>query len=104
MQWTAKKRPELNDVRVKKKFLLFPKCLDGVWKWLEVAKVIQRYSEYARLDVSTAIPVAVGEWVDIHWQEYAPKFTYKKPCRAETTDIHPCDVNVECTKNCELYK
>jgi len=32
-----KKHPKHGDVRVITKFLLFPKCINGEWRWLEWA-------------------------------------------------------------------
>ena len=105
MKWIQKRksRPQINDTRIKKKFLLFPKCLDGVCRWLEIARVVQLRTETLDfLDSEGVVPTEI--WSDIHWYDEAPYFTYKKQCGAKTSVIHPCDGDGKCIKNCELFK
>ncbi len=41
MRWPSKKIPQKGDIRVIKKFLFLPKCLDDEWRWLEIARIKQ---------------------------------------------------------------
>jgi len=43
MRWKAKKIPVR---RIIKRFLIFPKCINGEWKWLEIAYILQNYDGY----------------------------------------------------------
>jgi hypothetical protein len=42
MKWKYNE-PKHDDTRTIRRFLLFPKCLNGVCKWLCIAKIKQRY-------------------------------------------------------------
>ena len=47
MKWVKKKyKLKKNQTRVIKRFLLFPKTLDEVTRWLEVAKIHQAVIEH----------------------------------------------------------
>jgi len=37
MRYKMKKEPKISDVRIKKAFLIFPKCIKREWRWLEIA-------------------------------------------------------------------
>jgi hypothetical protein len=43
MRWLAKPEPENADTRLRVGFLLFPRCIDGEWRWLERAAWTQRF-------------------------------------------------------------
>ncbi|AGY48522.1 hypothetical protein Spock_122 [Bacillus phage Spock] len=43
MRWLEREEPKGLDERVKSRFLLFPKCIDGEYRWLERAYYVQRY-------------------------------------------------------------
>jgi len=45
MRWIKPAEPRVGDTRIKSKFLIFPKTIDGVTVWLEYAYWIERYSE-----------------------------------------------------------
>jgi hypothetical protein len=60
MRW---KEPEPNgpkwgDRRMKTKFLLFPKCMRGEWRWLETAYWMQEYEFRSTEDYY------YGKWAD----------------------------------------
>lgn len=44
MRWKKKtKKPNSGDIRCSRKFLLFPKCIDDEWVWLEYVMVEKTY-------------------------------------------------------------
>jgi hypothetical protein len=44
MRWDKKKRPVEGERRIKRKFLWFPKCLKGQYRWMETAEwVVEAY-------------------------------------------------------------
>jgi hypothetical protein len=53
MKWKSKKL-YAGESRIIRKFLLFPTCLSGEWRWLEYALIHQ----YTNKD---------GKWVDGYW-------------------------------------
>lgn len=65
MRWKKKFKeyPKDGDVRIITKFLLFPRYVDGEYRWLEVVKIEQFYHGYDyERDVG-------GFWVDKCWAE-----------------------------------
>jgi hypothetical protein len=62
MKWN-KHEPHFHEMRIIKKFLWFPKTLDGETRWLETCHIEQRYY----------LPNGYGCWKDIRWVEQ----TYK---------------------------
>lgn len=56
MRWNKKPKPQLGDVRIVKKFLWFPKCINGEYRFLEVAIFKQKYDYCV--------------WEDIEWIDY----------------------------------
>jgi len=68
MRWKSKKKqqPKDGDIRIGERFLLFPKHLDGEWRWLELAQIHQEYrpTRWMFPDIPT-----LYEWVDLHWVE-----------------------------------
>ena len=52
MRWKRKKKqqPKEGDTRIVDWFLLFPKCLDDEWRWLELTQIHQEYQpgEYCK--------------------------------------------------------
>ena len=56
MRWKDK-TPHWDDERIITVFLLFPKCINGEWRWLEFAKIYQIYMAYWTGDC----------WEDIRW-------------------------------------
>ena len=66
MKWSVSAKAEPGDVRVIKRFLLFPKRIGTEVRWLETAWVRQRYDPFA--DVSPAGTLGVQYlWADIGW-------------------------------------
>ena len=56
MRWYRREKPESGDERIVRRFLIFPRCADGVeWRWLETANIRQRY--------------IFGCWSDFAWIE-----------------------------------
>jgi hypothetical protein len=45
MRWSVKKK-YIGMTRIKSGFLLFPKCIEGEWRWLEFAVWRQKYISY----------------------------------------------------------
>jgi len=43
MKWEAKKELCIGDARIKKRFLLFPKSINGEVRWFEKATYTQKY-------------------------------------------------------------
>lgn len=61
MRWQdtpIKEGPKWGDRRIKTRFLLFPKCMGGEWRWLETATWIQEYEFRSTEDYY------YGKWVD----------------------------------------
>ncbi len=59
-----KERPQEGDRRIVERILLFPKCLNGEWRWLEIAQIDQEYRAWND---------GVGfqyEWVDLGWNTF----------------------------------
>jgi 5'-deoxynucleotidase YfbR-like HD superfamily hydrolase len=46
MRWKSYWNVKEGDIRIKEKFLLFPKRIDNEWRWLEKAKYKQVYERY----------------------------------------------------------
>lgn len=74
MQWESKSKryPEVGDTRIKKRFLLFPKSINGITKWLEVASWMQEYKAWYRMEYQEIIgmvEVPKNYWTDIEWVE-----------------------------------
>jgi hypothetical protein len=59
--------PKIGDQRVVVKFLFLPKCLDGQWRWLELADIIQEYEECS---VYRDYAIIKTRWRDVHWCNY----------------------------------
>lgn len=61
MRWKIPKKthPKCGDKREVIKFLLFPKCMRGEWRWLEKASWTQQYQIFHYEDYR------MGKWVDI---------------------------------------
>jgi hypothetical protein len=60
MRWNTNKRGwKQGDIRYVRRFLLFPKCLDGEWRWLEMAVI--------RQVVVSVTPSAGPAWRSVGW-------------------------------------
>lgn len=69
MRWT-KPTPREGDRRVVQKFLFLPKCLDGEWRWLERAKIVQRYIDHeAMVSGWHYYGTNIGGWTDCGWSD-----------------------------------
>lgn len=79
MRWKKKvKPPKRNgDYRITTKFLLFPKCLENEWRWLETASILQRCSR--NLNVSD-FTYNMLLWYDVEWSQ-SEGLMYTQPNR-----------------------
>lgn len=66
MRWKrkTKRQPKEGDTRIADRFLLFPKCLDDEWRWLELTQIQQ---EYRRTDRGSDLDDWTYQWVDLRW-------------------------------------
>lgn len=65
MRWKKKNKryPQDEETRIITRFLIFPKCIDNQYRWLELVKIEQFYREYdCERDVG-------GYWVDRCWYD-----------------------------------
>lgn len=60
MRWNKKVEPKVGDERKVYRFLLFPTCLNGEYRWLEHTCIIQEYNSYC-------------EWINKKWGTYTQK-------------------------------
>lgn len=61
MRWNKKQKPTWGTFRERKKFLWFPKTINGETRWLEVS----RWQEEFR--IITGYAPYIYRWVPIHW-------------------------------------
>jgi hypothetical protein len=59
----AKGRPKIGDERTVLKFLFFPRCFHGEWRWLELAIIRQKW-EIRRGDSLDAAAAECGHRID----------------------------------------
>jgi len=64
MRWKSKKSPEFEDILEKTKFLLFPRCINGEWRWWETATI--RY-EYKKAGYENVVGSEFLRWEAIAW-------------------------------------
>lgn len=64
MRWYSKPRPKYGDIRVKYKFLLFPKWIDGEWRWFERAAWTETFM---REGVPYYLEFCRGSWQATAW-------------------------------------
>jgi len=74
MGYVCEKKPEVGDIRIRRKFLLFPKSLPlpnglWVWKWLVIANIEQEYSIWRDWPPGFPEPVNVVGWRNKKWIE-----------------------------------
>jgi hypothetical protein len=63
MRWKSRIQSLSNCTREVTKFLIFPKCLDGQWRWLEKTSYIQKGHEcYTEGSI-------ISYWEDVHWSD-----------------------------------
>ena len=63
MMWKAKKERCLGDIRLKRRFLLFPKNINGEVRWLVKAQYKQKYETVYREGYKWYA------WVNIKWNK-----------------------------------
>ena len=68
MRWKAKKEPQPGGERVLRKFLLFPRCIKGEWRWLEWAGIHQRMLMTTGY-LEGVGPVPMLRWVNLAWAD-----------------------------------
>lgn len=65
MRWKdVDKDPEEGAIRIRRKFLLLPTCIDGEWRWLERATWREEYMWY-----TVCMGIYTIEWVPIGWED-----------------------------------
>jgi hypothetical protein len=71
MRWKRKivQYPKIGDIRIKKRFLWFPKCLNDEYRWLCVSSFTQEYIIVKRPIVDTRVWIPVGIWRSRKWVE-----------------------------------
>lgn len=69
MKWLAKNKPQINDKRIIKRFLFFPKKINFEWRWLETAKIEQVYTEKTErvMDFYGSYRITSCLWIDCRW-------------------------------------
>lgn len=70
MQWAEKPhelKPKPITERIIMRFLFFPVCLDGTWKWLEFASILQRRGVYKEKYVNKPDEWWAACWYNKHW-------------------------------------
>jgi hypothetical protein len=79
MKWSERHEPEKDARRVNCRFLFFPKCVDGQWRWWEYAYWTESYHPGE---------ASFAEWISGYWEAkewlsfpdwYDPKTGYPKP-------------------------
>ena len=63
MRWKVKENPKENDTRIVDRFLLFPIKIGNERRWLEMAKIEQKYIYTYTYDNGIANPI--GIWANI---------------------------------------
>lgn len=65
MRWKKKNKryPQDEETRIITRFLIFPKCIDSQYRWLEIAKIEQFFRGY---DCERNVG---GYWVDRCWHD-----------------------------------
>jgi len=46
MRWKIKPAKNNGELRSKKRFLLFPMCIEKEWRWLEIAEWTEKYTSF----------------------------------------------------------
>ena len=76
MKWIKKEKykhyPEHHEERIITKFLIFPKCIDNEYRWLERVKIKQRYLELELHDCKgifggDSFYSTGGYWMDVEY-------------------------------------
>jgi len=78
MRWNKKERRQwdVGDQRVKRKFLLIPKCLpegrhhgsDKQWRWFERVEILQELESFRYMPVPFIYPK--NKWKNTSWGNY----------------------------------
>lgn len=68
IRWKKAPEPKQGDNRTVSKFLLFPRCLDGEWRWLGRERIVQHFREWTELDPE-GYPMQGSGWVDVRWAQ-----------------------------------
>ncbi len=87
MMWHKKHKepePKIGDERIVTKFLLLPKCLNGIWRWMECADIVQEYRKHRIASVEYHVYGYYTKWDDIRWVDIPklrlPKFNTYNLC------------------------
>jgi hypothetical protein len=65
VRWLDKDRPSLGDTRIRRRFLWFPKCIGGEWRWFEYASWREVFRE--GLDLSPGATGNVTPSMCVFW-------------------------------------
>ncbi len=71
MRWNKKQPPKENDIRIKTRFLLFPKCINNEGRWLEKTSWTQKLKGFY-YDVFDELTGKFNQeyikrWKDMEW-------------------------------------
>lgn len=66
MQW-KKPKYKINDTRIIIRFLLFPRTINGICKWLEKVKILQTFSRVTAGYIDIGLMEYSDEWIDTDW-------------------------------------
>jgi hypothetical protein len=69
MRWNKKLPLQENNIRTKKKFLLFPKCINDKYRWLEIVEYKQKYIRHTSYEYvcGQAMPFDNYFWENVCW-------------------------------------
>ena len=66
MRWNCpSKSSKIGTKRTVSKFLLFPRCINGKARWLEIATIHQEYVQFA----SGMTEPPIYGWKDLKWED-----------------------------------
>jgi hypothetical protein len=79
MRWKKRNRPQpkTGDTRRVRRFLFLPLCLQGEWRWLEIAWIVERWVEWDMVG-GRRTPL-VQAWVPMRWSQWSPHVEPEKP-------------------------
>jgi len=69
MKWKVKPMPKEGDRRTVRKFLLFPRWINGEGRWLETVTIQQEWRVWWSFDYS---PLPHWHWENIAWVDITP--------------------------------
>jgi len=70
MRWKPKRTTEVGERRIVIRFLWWPTYLDEEWRWLEIVRILQRYTTietFIMEGLDYGIPGYTTKWVNESW-------------------------------------